>query len=75
MTRPAVAVREATLDDVPALVEMWAELRDMGGRIERVIPGPDAGAMRAPARRHRRRPDVLRAGRGGRRRGRRAWCC
>lgn len=46
MTRPAVAVREATHDDVPALVEMWAELRDMGGRMERVIPGPDAGAMR-----------------------------
>jgi ribosomal protein S18 acetylase RimI-like enzyme len=46
VTRPAVAVREATLDDVPALVAMWSELRDMGRRMERVIPGPDAGAMR-----------------------------
>ncbi len=46
MTRPAVAVREATPDDVPALVGMWSELRDMGRRMERVIPGPDAGAMR-----------------------------
>ena len=46
MTRPAVAVREATLDDVPSLVAMWAEMRDIGRRMERVIPGPDVGAMR-----------------------------
>ena len=46
MTRPAVAVREATLDDVPSMVAMWAELRDIGGRMERLIPGPDAEAMR-----------------------------
>lgn len=46
MTRPAVAVREACLDDVPALLQMWCELRDMGGRMERVMPGPDAAGMR-----------------------------
>ncbi len=46
MTRPALAVREATLDDVPALLGMWAELRDIGGRMERLIPGPDDAALR-----------------------------
>lgn len=46
MTRPAVAVREANLEDVPALVQMWAELRDIGGRMERLIPGPEDGGMR-----------------------------
>ena len=46
MTRPAVCVRAATLDDVPALLELWAELRDIGGRMERLIPGPDAASMR-----------------------------
>ena len=47
MSRPAVVVREATLDDVPALLAMWSELRDMGGRIERLMPGPDDVALRA----------------------------
>lgn len=46
MTRPAVCVRAATLDDVPALLELWAELRDIGGRMERLIPGPDAASLR-----------------------------
>ena len=46
MTRPAVCVRAATLDDVPALLELWAELRDIGGRMERLIPGPDAAGLR-----------------------------
>jgi GNAT superfamily N-acetyltransferase len=41
-----VCVRAATLDDVPALLELWAELRDMGGRMERLIPGPDAAGLR-----------------------------
>ncbi len=45
MTRPAVCVRAATLDDVPALLELWAELRDIGGRMERLIPGPDAAGL------------------------------
>ena len=45
MTRPAVVVREAELADVPALLQMWAELRDFGGRLERIIPCPDRDAM------------------------------
>jgi GNAT superfamily N-acetyltransferase len=39
-------VREATVDDTPALLAMWSELRDMGGRIERLMPGPDAEGLR-----------------------------
>jgi GNAT superfamily N-acetyltransferase len=46
VTRPAVCVRAATLDDVPVLLELWAELRDIGGRMERLIPGPDDAGMR-----------------------------
>ena len=46
MSRPAVVVREATVDDTPALLAMWSELRDMGGRIERLMPGPDAEGLR-----------------------------
>jgi ribosomal protein S18 acetylase RimI-like enzyme len=46
VTRPAVCVREATLEDVDALLELWAELRDIGGRMERLIPGPDEVGMR-----------------------------
>lgn len=42
MTRPAVCVREVTRDDVPALLGLWAELRDMGGWMERIFPGLDA---------------------------------
>lgn len=41
MTRPTVAVREATGDDLPQLFDMWVELRDLASRIERVAPGPD----------------------------------
>ncbi len=47
MSRPAVVVREATADDLPALLALWAELRDLGGRIERLMPGPDDAALRA----------------------------
>jgi GNAT superfamily N-acetyltransferase len=39
-------VREATADDTPALLAMWSELRDMGGRIERLMPGPDDEGLR-----------------------------
>jgi GNAT superfamily N-acetyltransferase len=46
VSRPAVVVREATVDDTPALLAMWSELRDMGGRIERLMPGPDAEGLR-----------------------------
>jgi GNAT superfamily N-acetyltransferase len=46
VTRPAAVVREADLVDVPALLQMWGELRHIGGRLERLIPGPDGEGMR-----------------------------
>lgn len=46
MSRPAVVVRDAVEDDLPALLLMWTELRDLGGRMERLMPGPDDEAMR-----------------------------
>jgi GNAT superfamily N-acetyltransferase len=45
VSRPAVVVRQATAHDTPALLAMWSELRDMGGRIERLVPEPDADAL------------------------------
>ncbi len=47
MSRPAVVVRDATDDDIPALLAMWAELRDLGGRVDRLMPSPDDDALRA----------------------------
>jgi GNAT superfamily N-acetyltransferase len=47
LSRPAVVVREASVDDTPALLAMWSELRAMGGRIERLMPGPDTEALQA----------------------------
>lgn len=38
MTRPSVAVRDACPDDLPAVLEMWRELREIGGRLERATP-------------------------------------
>lgn len=38
MTRPSVVVRDACPDDLPAILEMWRELRDIGGRLERATP-------------------------------------
>ena len=46
MSRPAVVVRDAVEDDLPALLLMWTELRDLGGRMELLMPGPDDEAMR-----------------------------
>lgn len=46
MTRPPVTVREATMDDVAPLLEMWLELRDMGVRMDRAIPEPDETGVR-----------------------------
>jgi GNAT superfamily N-acetyltransferase len=36
--RPIIVVRDASPDDLPAVLEMWAELREIGGRLERVTP-------------------------------------
>ena len=38
MTRAAVVVRDAVPDDLPALITMWHELRDLGGRLDRTMP-------------------------------------
>jgi GNAT superfamily N-acetyltransferase len=38
LTRPSVAVRDADPEDLPALMEMWRELREVGGRIDRATP-------------------------------------
>lgn len=38
MTRPTVAVRDAGPDDLPALLDMWRELRELGGRLDRTMP-------------------------------------
>ncbi len=46
MTRPAVVVRDAHEDDLPALLQMWSELRDLAGRMERLMPAADDEAMR-----------------------------
>ena len=45
MTRPAVLVRGARPDDLPALLLMWDELREMGSRLERVIPPSGAAGV------------------------------
>lgn len=38
MTRATVVVRDASPDDLPALVAMWHELRELGGRFDRSMP-------------------------------------
>ena len=47
MSRPGVAVREARQEDMPELLTMWDELRELGGRIERAMPTPDRDAVLA----------------------------
>lgn len=46
MSRPAADVRAASLDDIPALMQMWTELREVDRRMERVIPDPGDAALR-----------------------------
>jgi GNAT superfamily N-acetyltransferase len=46
VSRPAVVVRDAQEDDLPALLQMWSELRDLAGRMERLMPAADDEAMR-----------------------------
>jgi ribosomal protein S18 acetylase RimI-like enzyme len=38
VTRAAVVVRDAVPDDLPVLMTMWHELRDLGGRLDRSMP-------------------------------------
>lgn len=40
MARPLLAVRDATPDDLPDLLAMWRELRELGGWYERAAPPP-----------------------------------
>jgi GNAT superfamily N-acetyltransferase len=47
VARPGVAVREARQEDMPDLLIMWDELRELGGRIERAMPNPDRDAVLA----------------------------
>ena len=45
MTRSPITVRDARPEDVPALLVIWDELRELGRGIERVTPTPDADAL------------------------------
>jgi GNAT superfamily N-acetyltransferase len=46
VTRPSIVVRDACPEDLPAVLEMWAELREIGGRLERATPPATAdGAL------------------------------
>lgn len=45
MTRSSITVRDARAEDVPALLVMWDELRELGRGIERITPIPDADAL------------------------------
>jgi len=46
VARALVAVREATPDDLPDLLMLWRQHRDLAGRSERVLPDPTvAGAL------------------------------
>lgn len=47
MTRPVVSVRVTCRQDMPALLQMWSELRDIGGRIERLIPEPGSEGLQS----------------------------
>jgi len=47
VTRSSITVRDARAEDVPALLVMWDELRELGRGIERVTPTPDADALLA----------------------------
>jgi GNAT superfamily N-acetyltransferase len=38
VSRAAVVVRDAVPDDLPVLLTMWHELRDLGGRLDRSMP-------------------------------------
>jgi GNAT superfamily N-acetyltransferase len=58
VTRSLVTVREATPDDVPDLLAMWAELRALGSRYERTAPAPSEDGVRARLRDAQTTPDL-----------------
>jgi GNAT superfamily N-acetyltransferase len=47
VARAAVAVRDAAAQDVPDLLVMWRELRELGNRNDRSTPQPSAEALHA----------------------------
>ncbi len=54
MVRAHVVVRQATPDDLPDLLALWREQRELAGRTERVAPEATVeGALEALARAHR----------------------
>jgi ribosomal protein S18 acetylase RimI-like enzyme len=38
VSRPALVVRTARPDDLPALTRLWQEVRDLSGRLDRIAP-------------------------------------
>lgn len=44
--RPLVAVRDASEDDLPELLEMWGALRSVTGRLDRTAPPPTVEGAR-----------------------------
>lgn len=46
MPRQCLAVRDASLDDLPDLIAMWDELRELRGRAERSVPVSSERAVR-----------------------------
>jgi ribosomal protein S18 acetylase RimI-like enzyme len=51
VARSLVVVREATPDDLPAVLELWRQQRDLVGRAERLLPEPSFDAALALIRR------------------------
>lgn len=56
MARPVVVVRAAAAEDAPAVLSMWAELRDLGSRVERWMPMADVEDLRDKLARAERDP-------------------
>lgn len=46
VSRPALSVRDARPEDLPHLLELWEELRQLGGRIDRVVAGSGPNGLR-----------------------------
>ena len=59
MTHASVAVREASRDDLPLLVDLWTELRDLTGHVEKMIPAPDEAALLAQLSGMTQDPDAV----------------
>ena len=58
MARPYVSVREATPDDLPDLLQMWKELRQVGSRMDRAAPPATEEGILARLAEAQSNPDV-----------------